>query len=123
MSGSIYCADLYCEDCTNEIENDARENGTVQRLIECGADISDAYTYDSDEYPKRCDVLGESDCPQHCGGCGAFLENALTSDGDDYVIEIVRFDLAAGSDDSIAVTVWMPFYDYINYDLDIDWEV
>ena len=120
MIGSIYCADVFCEDCTDKIESDCREDGTVKRMIADGADPSDEYSYDSDEYPKRCDVSEESDSPSHCGGCGIFLENNLTTDGDDYVKETVNDDFAAGNDDSIAITVWMPFYDYIDYDIQED---
>lgn len=120
MTGSIYCADVFCGDCTDEIEKACREDGTVARMIADGADPSDSATYDSHEYPKRCDVECESDSPSHCGSCGVFLENDLTTAGDDYVKETVRDDFASGHDDSIAITIWMPFYDYIDYDVQED---
>jgi len=91
----------------------------------------DERTYDSDEYPKWCSDDEESDCPQHCGNhedcvnCeqtpdgfkyGCFLGNDLTSAGAEYVKETVQTDLREGYDDSVAVMVWKPFYDYIDYE-------
>lgn len=107
--GSIYCANMYCDECTEKIKEDHAKDGFVPD------DPDNQYTYDSDEYPKDCDVTCEADCPQHCAGCHVFLENDLTCDGADYVVEAVRDDIASGHHDSIALTEWMPFYDWIEY--------
>ena len=94
-----YNADIYCDNCAEEIK----------RL--CGED-----TGDTDEYPQYVDN-DEADCPQHCGDCGEFLENALTMDGYDYVKEAIMDDLKAGNDNSVAVTEWAPYYDINNEQL------
>ncbi len=109
--GAIYQADIFCDDCAREIKRDLSANGFVSKLNAEGADIHDEHTYDSDDYPKYCDEQSEADCPQHCAGCGEFLENALTSDGYDYVRDTVKRDIADGHKDSIACTVWAPYYD------------
>ena len=83
MTGYIFEADLWCEDCGKAI------------LDKCTG-------VDDGSMPQEVDVSGESDTPQHCGagpdcinaivfddGCkiGCWLENELTSDGVDYVNE------------------------------------
>ncbi len=110
--GGIYAADVFCGDCIDAIKRDCLDDGTVAGMLEDGIDPADERTFDSDQYPKDCDVECEADSPQHCGGCSVFLENDLTTDGEEYVKEAVR----SGAPDDIAVTVWMPFYDYIDYD-------
>lgn len=107
--GSIYQADMWCDECTKGIKEDHAKGGFVP------ADPDDQHTYDSDQYPKDCDVTCESDCPQHCAGCHVFLENDLTCDGADYVREAVKDDIETGHHDSVALTEWMPFYDWIDY--------
>ncbi len=118
---AIYCADIYCDDCAEKIRSDAFKDGTVDRMIADGADPTDEATYDSDEYPKDCDGSAACDCPQHCGGCHEFLENNLTSYGADYVKNEVLYSIASGDNDSIALTVWKPFYDYIEYEDTCEW--
>ena len=86
--------------------------------------------YDSDDYPKYASSDGESDYPEHCGSgpdcinafdycdgskCGEFLENNLTTEGNDYVVETVNEAIRNGYTDSVALTVWKPFYDYLDY--------
>lgn len=111
-SGSIYAANIFCAKCTANIKQQCFADGTVAKMLADGDDPMDEWTFDSDEYPKCCDVTSEADCPQHCGGCGEFLKNDLTTDGEEYVRDTVR----DSDDDSVALTVWKPFYDYIDYD-------
>lgn len=116
MHASIYCADVYCADCTSEILAQCRTDGSAAELESRGADLEDEHTYDSDEYPKYYDPeTEESDSPQHCGDCGVFLQNPLTSDGDDYVraavVEAAEREVLTGP-----VAEWREYYDYIDYD-------
>lgn len=104
----IYQASLWCDDCGDEIK----------RMLDC-ADRDDSFDDDSEHYPQWGSDDSESDCPEHCDGCGKFLGNSLTSDGVDYVVSTVRDDLEEGRVDSIACTVWKPFYfwlDFPNFD-------
>jgi hypothetical protein len=86
--------------------------------------------YDSDEYPKFCSDDEESDGPQHCaalGDCvnptalsdgskiGFFFGNSLTSYGVEYVKESVYEDLEHGCEDSVAIEIWMDYYDWIDW--------
>ena len=91
-----YNADIYCDDCGDEIKAELDAAGCEDEG-------------DTDGYPQ---YFGDSeaDCPQHCAGCHVFLENSLTSDGYEYVRETVQSDIRSGRDDSIAVTEWASFY-------------
>lgn len=97
MTYYIYCADVYCEACGNDICR--RLNDTIGEP----AEFRPAKVPDSNVYPVECNDNGESDCPQHCGSgaecldptiidnfvndpVGKFLENDLTADGVAYVI-------------------------------------
>jgi len=114
----IYQADTWCDDCAERIKDrllPIRMNETGDRGCYDDFDPDDETTFDSDEFPKGPYDSDESDCPNHCAGCGVFLENDLTTDGADYVRDAVREDMAAGRTDSIAITEWKPFYDYIDY--------
>ena len=86
--------------------------------------------YDSDDYPKWCSSDAESDGPEHCGSgpdcinaeelsggskCGYFFENSLTSDGANYVLEAVNEDLLSGCAGGVAIELWKPCYDYLDY--------
>ena len=137
---SIYCADVYCDKCTEDIkarivrEMQARDGllGLLDpdELIESLDNIEQA-EYDSGEYPKYYEDREESDTPQHCGNhedcldphvcddgtkVGCFFENDLTTDGDDYVKETVNDDRRSGNDDSVACELWAKFYSYIIFD-------
>lgn len=120
--GAIFQADIWCDDCAEKIKDDFyagrfdNERELTRDEWEVAHGFDDEYNYDSDEYPKYCDEESESDCPEHCAGCHEFLENDLTSDGANYVKETVREDIRSGHTDSIACTVWAPFYSWI------DWE-
>jgi hypothetical protein len=111
----IYAAETWCDDCGEKIKRALRLDGTVDAMIADGADPDDERTYDSGEYPKGPYDIGESDSPEHCADCRVFLENDLTSEGADYVRDAVREDIATGDLDSIAITEWMPYYDWIDY--------
>jgi len=123
--GAIYEADVWCDDCASKIKSriasECRGTGTIidhvdnDDLVELLDDI-DEREYDSDEYPKHYDEdTEESDCPQHCADCGTFLENPLTTDGADYVREAVIEAIESGRDDSVALTEWFPYYDWIDW--------
>lgn len=73
MNAYIYQADLWCEDCIEE----------VKKTLTPPENPDDEHTYDSDDYPKGPypDGGGESDCVQCCAGCHCLLENDLTADG------------------------------------------
>jgi len=96
-----YNAALYCDVCGEIIKDELDTFGHED-------------SGDTNDYPQYCNS-DESDCPEHCDGCGEFLENDLTTDGVDYVRDAVDDDEEAGITDSIAVTVWKPFYSYIDY--------
>lgn len=104
----IYRADVYCDLCAGVIMHDLL-TASGKRLI----DYAHECDYDSDEFPKGpFDAeFEESDTPNHCANCGVFLENPLTTDGYEYVREAVAQDKAEGQLDSIALTIWAPFYD------------
>ncbi len=96
-----YDCEMWCDQCAEEIISDLDKKG-----------IEDSR--DTNEYPQWCQPTEEADCPHHCGGCGEFLENNLTTDGADYVLAAVADDLAEGRE-SIAVTVWQPYYNWLNF--------
>jgi len=133
---AIYQADIWCDDCADSIKDhiwaESKEGATFSLRIDWEESVgyNDERNYDSGEYPKGCDDDEECDCPQHCAAgpdCinaegdaddykyGYFFRNSLTLDGEDYVKEMVTEDVASGYADSVACTVWMPYYDWIDY--------
>lgn len=114
MDCYMYQAALYCAECGEKIREELRASGKAP------ADPEDEYSYDSGDYPKGpiADGGGESDGAQHCDACDVHLENPLTSDGAASVAEAiadaVHTALASGKpaslNDSIAWSVWRPFY-------------
>lgn len=109
MNVFIYAADIYCDGCGAEIRRDLDKAGKAPATPHIES------TYDSDQYPKGPygDGGGESDCPQHCGGCRAFLENPLTPDGVDYVRAAVADWVAThalGAETDSPVAQWRAFY-------------
>ncbi len=78
MEAYIYKAELYCKVC-----------GRGLQVHLPRPDYNPPF--DSNDYPvgPYPDGGGESDCPQHCGGCGEFLENPLTADGYDSLREAI----------------------------------
>jgi len=134
---AIYQADVWCDDCADVIKDrlwaESEDGPTFSNRAEWEESVGydDERNYDSDEYPKDCDDDEESDCPDHCAahsGClnaevlsddsvvGYFFGNSLTTDGADYVRDAIRDDVRAGDTDSVACTLWMPYYDWIDYD-------
>lgn len=134
------CADKIKEDIASDLwdnrQNAVCPDGTnVNEFASCAALHNylcgmDERDYDSGEFPKYCDEDDESDCPEHCAGgpncenptvlsdgykVGKFFGNNLTGDGANYVKEMVDDDLLDGNMDSVAVMLWMPYYDYLNY--------
>ena len=101
MNVYIYAADIYCEDCGEDIRKQLTSEGFAP------VDPENETAYDSGEFPKGPipDGGGEADCPQHCGAAddcinaiefpegnkiGTWLENELTTDGVDYVREAIQ---------------------------------
>ena len=97
MNAYIFNADIFCEECTQELRTELGNEGKPD-------------TGDSDDFPQGpySDGGGESDCPEHCGDCGVFLENSLTTDGENYVK--VSVDVGYGG---VAESEWKPFYSYL----------
>ena len=94
-----YNAEMICDNCANAVMKELDSEG-----------IED--TGDTNEYPQYANS-DESDSPDHCGHCGhcgEFLGNDLTTDGYDYAKEIIDDDVRAGRTDSVACTVWAPYY-------------
>lgn len=96
----IYCADIYCDACGDDIKRRiARDlwnnrddfDGLIAieacrcvEDIELALDEMDERSYDSNEYPKWCSDDEESDCPQHCGSHGNCLDPYVDTDGEKY---------------------------------------
>ena len=99
MAG-IYQADVFCDDCINEIKDrlaaewfesisrDGLPDGAdIEDGFESVADLNDYLrgmderNYDSDQYPKWCSDDEESDCPEHCGSHEDCLNAEELSDG------------------------------------------
>jgi len=115
MKAFIYCADVYCEACGEDIRRRLTEEGKAP------AEPDDECTYDSDDFPKGPykDGGGKSDSPQHCGSgedClnptvidgekyGCFLENELTEEGKRYVTDELN------DDPGPVVKFWAEHYD------------
>ncbi len=114
----IYSADIFCDDCGEDICRQITEEGHAP------ADPEDQASYDSDEFPKYFDGTAESDTPEHCGcmddcinainigdgfSIGVWLENSLTTDGGEYVIEAVR-----GYSNEVT-ELWAEWYDYLDF--------
>ena len=126
----IYQTEMWCDSCADKIRKRILDDHAVGpnpcNIVDEGLvalpgrgyffDPDDEQDYDSGDFPKHCSGSSESDRPEHCFGCGVFLENDLTSDGAEYVRSAVRADLLSGRTNSIAVTEWLPFYSYIDWD-------
>lgn len=132
MDVYIYQAALLCEDCGLAVKQQLDKRG------EGPEDPDDEESYDSDEYPKGpyADGGGEADVPNHCdmgGKClnadvlsdgrrvGAFLENQLTGEGEEYVVDAVKDAVRnRPGKASVALEIWKPFYDGLQYEEDLD---
>lgn len=96
----IFQADLYCDSCGRQIAEQLRLEGKAPE------DESEECTYDSDDFPKYAgdEGGGETDCPQHCGGCHEYLGAPLTSHGVQYVIDSIRESIQEAIDNGRAST-------------------
>ena len=114
MNVYIYDADIFCEQCGEEIRKWLTHDGFAPD------DSSDELSYDSDEFPKGPypDGGGEADTPQHCGSgetcynaielndgrpIGVLLNNDLTSEGVEYVREAMK-------DGNEVTNLWAEYY-------------
>jgi hypothetical protein len=134
---AIYQATLYCDDCADVIRERIwlasawGSTYTDRKSWEEAIGYNDESLYDSDDFPKYCDDDEESNTPDHCASgaecinaqelasgfkVGYFFGNALNSKGAEYVKDAVREDTEVGHHGSIACTVWMPFYNWIDYE-------
>jgi hypothetical protein len=97
---AIYAADIYCDDCADNIKLAICDELWTSRQYnaECpdGTSISnfdnrseldsylqnmDEHTYESDAYPKWRSDYAESDCPEHCGNGAECINAEQLSDG------------------------------------------
>jgi len=135
---AAFCqARLICDDCADIIrdriwlESEWGPTYNDRKAWEKAVGYDGDCLYASDEYPKYCDDDEESDTPDHCANgddcvnaqeledgnrCGYFFGNSLTEEGAKYVKDAVREDIEAGIDDGVSCTVWMLFYDWIDYE-------
>lgn len=98
MDAFIFQADIYCQECGEDIAANIPFPAHAERGNES--------TWDSDEYPKGpyANGGGEADTPQHCACCRRFLQNPLTSDGEAYVREQADMGMTP------TVREWVEFY-------------
>lgn len=96
---AIYAADIWCDDCAEEIKAricadlwanrtiDECPDGTAVSEFDNREDLDeylrgmDERNYDSDSYPKYCSDDVESDCPQHCAALADCVNPVIMSDG------------------------------------------
>ncbi len=134
---SMYLSRLICDGCAEDIKDRIWLKSkwgtmyTTRERWETVIGYDDETMYDSANYPKHCDDDEDSGRPDHCtngadcvnaqelahgGKVGYFFGISLTGRGAEYVRNAVRRDIAIGCLKSVACTVWMPFYDYIDYE-------
>lgn len=116
---AIYQADVFCDNCADEIRSRLLDAATDEQ----GDEWQDEAAYDSGEFPKYMSDDEEADCPQHCGSgedcleaevlpsgrkIGALLSTSLTGDGADYV-------LAAVAEGGEVAQFWRSRFDWIDY--------
>ena len=119
MNVYIYAADIYCEDCGDNIRAILLRNG-------CEFDPADETSYDSDDFPKGPypNGGGFANCPQHCGNgpecinaeelfdgskIGVWLENELSIEGREYVKEAIQ-------EGGEVAKLWAKYYSDYNLD-------
>lgn len=116
--GYIYKADVYCDECGDEIRGKLHAQGKTPE------DTMDHSSYDSDDFPKDADVEHEeSDTPEHCAQCRKFLRNPLTSDGYSYVQEKLNetdvtspYELGKLNNLNPVLADWAGWYDFQYWD-------
>ena len=133
MKVFFYNADIYCEDCGEDIKQQIRnEAKAAGKLLKEYLDVDALCDADTDTWPQLAlDGGGESDSPQHCGShecclnatllksgnkVGMFLENSLISDGNEYVKEQALNDIKSKGEVGEVVQMWLDYYDYIKLD-------
>lgn len=150
MAG-IYCADVYCDDCINDIKDKICEelwdnrnsaecpDGTPCSEFENGQELADYLDsmneghYDSGEYPKHCDDDEESDTPEHCGSHEDCLNYGELSDGSKYGYffgntlttdggNYVIEAVRDGEEGGVAREVWAVEYDYLDFEEEDDYD-
>lgn len=103
---AIYSGHIYCGECADNIADKLRSAGKEP------ADLNDRDSYHSSKWPKYYADETESSRPEHCAGCSKFLENELSSDGTFTVHRAIARDVRIGDMNSVAITVWAPFYNF-----------
>ncbi len=96
---AIYAADIWCDDCADDIKDrictelwEQRESaecpdGTAVNEFDSRDDLYDHLVfmderhYDSDAFPKHANDDEESDCPQHCAALDECINAEVLSDG------------------------------------------
>ena len=96
---AIYNADVYCDDCAEDIRCQIADSLWEKRseaITPDGVRVYEWYDfaefdahlrgmdereYDSGDYPKYCDDDEECDSPQHCGSHEHCLDPTIMSDG------------------------------------------
>jgi len=143
---AIYCADIFCDDCADDIRRRIAEElfDDVSRIgTPDGADFDEPFEsvddlddymrhmderlYDSGDYPKYCSDDETSDSPQHCGSHDDCINAHVMSDGSKigYCFgnelttdgeDYVKEAVRDGDDDGVAREVWAVEYDYIDFE-------
>ncbi len=113
----IYQADIYCDDCGNEIKRQCMQHERRTRDI--------LSRRDSEQWPQEVIGSNESDCPQHCGAgsscpnfirledgtkVGMFLENELTQEGYEYIRDEWKEFLQFGHGNDEVLKLWLNYY-------------
>jgi hypothetical protein len=106
--GYTYKADVYCDDCGDQIRGKLHAQGKAPE------DTMDHSSYDSDDFPKSAYIeREESDVPEHCAQCKKFLRNPLTSAGYENVRERLNdTGLTSRSRLSDPLHDWAGWYDF-----------
>jgi hypothetical protein len=100
MKAFFYQADIYCEDCGEELIADLGGRENCPALVDSNAWPDGAHDEGG----------GEADHPQHCGACGQFLDNPLTPDGENYVIDAFRDYIDRGAGRLSVLREWRDAY-------------
>lgn len=143
---AIFAGNIYCDDCARDIRHficdvlwEDREvsvcpDGVKVNTFAWRGDFLDHMyrmycdnyeTYGSEDYPKYCSDIFESDVPEHCAagdGCknyetlndgtkiGHFFGNPITEDGVEYIKNVARVGCVASE-------LWAPYYELMGYDV------
>lgn len=134
----MYQAALWCEDCGRSMCAMLLR----EKAVPTGFDPDDESSYDSDDFPKECDVSEESDSVQHCeagrdclnalyvpewdtpatkgtaaegGKVGCWLKNDLTTEGIEHLRGEIEGDLLlpAGERNPVLALHWEWYEDVL----------